>query len=334
MMKLFFEYGRHAAAIPAIPASTLKRAGKAELMLLMALGSDSGLLNDYEGSADRTAAALGLTRAALDAALGFWIGAGILTKDGEDTVPAVAEKPAEPVVSVPRRTVVTELPHYTVDEAQAVMSRRPGAMELVDDAQKALGRVFTSHAEISQLLGIVEGLGLSDEYILILLAHCRNMGKTSMRYAEKLAVSLYDADITSPEALSEHLHGLEVAATTEGKLRTLLGVNRSFTAKEKGFIAEWVGKFAFEDEMIAKAFEFAADATTNPTVNYMHSILTRWHEGGIKTPADADRDRELHRGTVQKGKGKSAPAADPMQATSFNANEFFEAALRRGYTED
>jgi hypothetical protein len=33
-------------------------------------------------------------------------------------------------------------------------------------------------------------------------------------------------------------------------------------------------------------------------------------------------------------KGKSAPAADPMQATSFNANEFFEAALRRGYTED
>ena len=43
MMKLFFEYGRHAAALPAIPASTLKRAGKAELMLLVALGSDSAL---------------------------------------------------------------------------------------------------------------------------------------------------------------------------------------------------------------------------------------------------------------------------------------------------
>jgi len=333
-MKLFFEYGRHAATVPAVPAATLKRAGKVELMLLVALGGDGALLNDYESAADRVAASLGVTRAALDAAVGFWIGAGILTKDGDAEAPEVAEKPAEPAVTVPPRTVVTELPHYTVDEAQAVMSRRPGAAELVDDAQKTLGRVFTSHSEISQLLGIVEGLGLSDEYILLLLAHCRNMGKTSMRYAEKLAVSLYDADITSPEALSEHLHGLEMAASTEGKLRTLLGVNRSFTAKEKGFIAEWVGKFAFEDEMIAKAFEFAADATTNPTVNYMHSILSRWHEGGIKTPADADRDREQHRGTVQRGKGKSVPAADPMQATSFNANEFFEAALRRGYTED
>ena len=179
-------------------------------------------------------------------------------------------------------------------------------------------------------MGIAEGLGLSDEYILILLAHCRNMGKTSMRYAEKLAVSLYDADIVSAEALSEHLHGLELAATAEGRLKKMLGINRSFTAKEKTFIAEWVGKFAFGEDMIEKAFEFAADATTNPTVNYMHSILSRWHEGGIKTPSDADRDREQHRGAKQA----KAAEADPMQATSFHAEEFFEAALRRGYADD
>ena len=94
-MKLFFEYGRHAATLPSVPSATLKRAGKVELMLLLALSSDSALMNDYESAADSTAAALGVSRTALDAALGFWIGAGLLTKDGEAI--------AAPEVTDPRR---------------------------------------------------------------------------------------------------------------------------------------------------------------------------------------------------------------------------------------
>lgn len=341
-MSLFFEYGRAVATLPSIAAEVIARAGKLELQLLVILASDPTAAADYEAHADTLAATLGTTRASLDAALSFWIGAGVISREKQATPAApdfketvTVQKPtqSEPPVSVPRRTVTTELPRYTVDEADTILATKKGAKTLVDEAQKALGRVFTSHSEISMLLALSDGLGLSDEYLLILLAYCNQMGKQTMRYAEKLAVSLYDADITTADALSAHLRALEEAATVEGALKRLMGLSRSFTAKEKGYIADWTHQYGFGEDMLEKAYEFAAEATTNPTLGYMNSILKRWHEEGIRTPGDADRDRETHRAAAEKtapqkrGK-KPTPTAE---AQSFNVDEFFEVAISRGY---
>ncbi len=342
-MSLFFEYGRHVAALPKLSGSLLARAGKTELQLLLALSSDESLMADYESNADALAATLKVKRSALDSALGFWIGAGVLGREDGDvpvesatrTESTVPPQPAaEPPISVPKRTVTTELPRYTADELDTVMAHRKNASHLVDEAQKALGKIFTSHSEVSQLMGIAEGLGLSDEYILILLAHCREKGKSSLRYAEKLAVSLYDRDITTAEALSEHLHALELAESVEGHIRRLFGIGtRSFTAKEKGFIADWVVKYGFGVEMLEKAYEFAVDATTNPNLSYVNSILVRWHEEKISTPEEADRDHETHRAAAEppkKSSGKSQKKA-PQPEPSFDVDEFFAAAIRKGY---
>lgn len=345
-MRLTFEYGNRAVTLPAVPDTLLARASRIELQLLLALANDPTLTSSYEARADALADALGTTRASLDSALGFWIGAGIIGRIGgeersavekaapQPTVPSAAKPtPQEPPISIPRRTVTTELPRYTADELDAVMAHRQNAQNLVDEAQKALGVIFTSHSQISQLMGIAEGLGLSDEYLLILLAHCREKGKSNLRYAEKLAVSFYDADITTAEALTEHLHALEQAESAEGQVKRLFGLSRSLTGKEKGFVADWTVKYGFGADMLEKAYEFAADATANPTLNYVNSILVRWHEEKITTPDAAERERDAHRAAAEKApaprKGKKeAPTAN---AESFNVDEFFEVAISRGY---
>ncbi len=342
-MSLMFDFGHTVANLPKIPQTLLCRAGKTELCLLLALASDPSLLNDYENRADGLSETLQVSRPSLDSALGFWIGAGILRREEKAanadfvSVSAVPKKPkttAAPKVSVPKRTVTTELPHYTADELEQVMSDRPNARNLVDEAQKALGTVFTSHSQISQLMGIAEGLGLCDEYLLILLAHCREKGKTSLRYAEKLAVSLYDQEITTPEALCEYLHARALAESEEGNIRRLFGIGtRSLTAKEKGYIADWVVKYGFGTNMLEKAHEIAVEATNNPNLAYVNSILTRWHEEKITTPDEADRDREAHRAAAEtkpsgtRGKKQQPPPTD----ASFDVDEFFAAAIRRGY---
>lgn len=348
-MSLTFYYGLHAVTLPKIDRAFLERAGKAELALLLALASEPALMADYETNADLLAEDLSLTRAELDSALTFLLGAGMVRRRKQVTreqisqlhaaAPKATAPAAEPAVTVPKRTVTTELPRYTADELERVMKSRKNAAHLVDEAQKALGLIFTSHSQISQLIGIAEGLSLSDEYILLLLAHCRDKGKNNLRYAEKLAVSLVDADITTPDALSEHLHALELAESAEGKIKRLFGFSRTLTGKEKGFVADWTGKFGFGEDMIQKAYEFAVEATANPTLNYVNSILLRWHEDGITTPDAADRDREKHRGAADEGKtrtkkGGKASKTNHSTPQSFDVDDFFAAAMSRGYGGD
>ena len=47
-MKLFFEYGKRAVALPALPETLLARASKVELQLLLALTASPALMEDYE----------------------------------------------------------------------------------------------------------------------------------------------------------------------------------------------------------------------------------------------------------------------------------------------
>ena len=87
-------------------------------------------------------------------------------------------------------------------------------------------------------------------------------------------------------------------------------------------------------ELIEKAYEIAVESTANPNLNYLNSILVRWHEEGIKTPEDADRDREARKAAAEGARPARAPkTAEPQKATSFDVNDFFAAAVSRGYGE-
>lgn len=314
--------------------------GEDELWLLLALAADESLLADFESGADALADAVGLERSALDKALGFLLGAGILRREGargrKKAAPKTAEKPVpkKEEKPTPRRAEVSELPKYTTDEFTEIMERRHELTLLIDEAQNALGKIF-NQTEIRQLVSISEGLGLDDEYILLLLAYCRKQEKSNLRYAEKLALSFFDEGITTAEALTARLYELELAATTEGQIKRLFGFSRSLTGKEKGFLADWTAKFGFGADMIEKGYEIAVESTANPTLNYLHSILTRWHEEGIKTPEDADRDREARRNAAEGARPKSTgkPSPAPNRATSFDVDDFFAAAIGKGYGE-
>ena len=90
----------------------------------------------------------------------------------------------------------------------------------------------------------------------------------------------------------------------------------------------------FGADMLEKAYEIAVESTPNPNLNYLHSILLCWHEEGIRTPQDADRDREARKSAPEGNRPKTAPKQAPSpKATSFDVDDFFAAAIGKGYGE-
>lgn len=330
-MKIFFEYGRNAVCLPSIPEKLLLRAGKTELRLLIALASDPALAENYDENADALAAEFKVSRSAVDGALGFWIGAGVLSKGSHEiTEKKVSETSSDtvkekltPPTEAPKRTRVTELPMYTSEEFTRVLERRRELADLIEEAQVELGKVFNI-TETQLLVSIAEGLGVDDEYILSLLAYCKKIGKCNMRYVEKTAVSLYDKGIYTATQLDEYLREIDMMASVEGQIRRIFGIGeRAFTSKESKFINDWVNTYGFDFEMIKCAYEETVNATSKPSVSYAGKVLESWYSEGLKTPEDVKRAKEKRNG----GGNNTA------NATSFNVDDFFNAAINKGFGE-
>lgn len=326
-MKIYFEYGKKALALPAVPQKLLLRAGKTELRLLFVLAQNREVAENYEECADAIAAEFKVTRLALDSALGFWIGAGVLSTDKvydpaeeRGTLEHIIETTVSNAKEAPvKRTRVTELPQYTGEEFSRVLERRGELSGLIEEAQNVLGKVFNI-TETQCLVSIAEGLGLDEEYILNLLAYCKRIDKANMRYVEKTAISLYDKGIHSAVQLEEYFRQLDKAASAEGKIRKIFGMGeRAFTTKENGFLNDWINKYGFDFEMIKLAYEETVNNTSKPSMSYANKVLESWFADGIKTPEDLGKAKEKRKG------------ATGAQAASFNVDDFFNAAINRGF---
>ena len=329
-MKIYFEYGRNALCLPAIPEKLLLRAGKTELRLLLTLASDSSLVENFEDRADALAAEFKVSRSAIDAALGFWIGAGVLSKEksknaekkASDNSSAIIKENTMPPAEAPKRTRVTELPMYTSEEFTRVLERRGELADLIEEAQVELGKVLNI-TETQLLVSIAEGLGVDEEYILSLLAYCKRIGKCNMRYVEKTAISLYDKGICTATQLEEYLKEIDLMASAEGQIRRIFGIGeRAFTSKESKLINDWINTYGFDFEMIKCAYEETVNATSKPSVSYAGKVLESWYSEGLKTPVDVKRAKEK-----RNGGGAS-------NATSFNVDDFFNAAINKGFGTD
>ena len=191
---------------------------------------------------------------------------------------------------------------------------------MIGACQQTFGKIFNT-AEVGIIAGLTDYLGLEGDYILLLLSHCVRMEKKSLRYAEKTALSLYDDGITDAATLEERLQRIETMATVTGKIRTMFGMaSRAFTAKEKAMIEKWVCVMKYDMEVLQLAYDSTVNAIGKASVSYANTILERWYAEGYRTVEDVTRAMEEYR-------------RRKMGGSSFDADEFFNAALKNTYGE-
>ena len=321
--KLRFTGGGLDAALSPLPRSPHLLEATAEdlrvLICLAAKGTDTTLAT--------LSAEAGCSTARVRGSLAYWQECGVLEEDDGTAKAEEKPQPAERPLGMSRELLSRG------EKENAAYITAHSMEELIDECQRLMGRLFNP-SEIAVIVGLSEQLQFDFTYIMTLVAYCAKTNKLNLRYLEKMAIGLFDEDITTPEALDAHLKRLERAATHEGKLRKLFGMGeRALTKAEKDCFARWVCDFGYDMDVIGLAYDITVNTKQKAIVRYTDTILKRWHDAGCKTLSDCETLLEKEKQTQPKKKqGRALP--DPERPTSFSTDDFFSRALERSYGAD
>ena len=206
-----------------------------------------------------------------------------------------------------------------------VVSRLLGEKK-IDEAQRILGKMFNP-SDVNIMVGMLDYLGMNEECILLLLAHCKKIGKSNLRTIEKFAYTLVDKGINDVEAMEAEICAMEAMYTFEGEVRALFGMKtRAMTSKESKMLSAWLS-FGYDISIVRMAYEITVNATGEASLPYTNAILEKWNANGWKTAAEIEAGMNAER-------EKRENAANKKElGNSFDTDDFFEAALQRGFRE-
>lgn len=313
-------YGSRVAVVP-VPrkGNVLREATREQLAILLALMEESE--TSYLTLSEKT----GATRAQIEEALLYWQKAGVLSV--EDVKPAAQKEETPQKVKSKTKEGgaylegAAQLPHYNTSETARFLKKNPGVSGLIECCQQEMGKMFNT-SEVETIIGLLDYLSLDPEYVLLLCAHSAKRGKRSLRYIEKTAISYHDEGILTYDQLEAHLKQVDEAADMEVALREMFGFGkRALVKKEKEAFFRWTAEWHMPLAVIERAYEIAVTRTKEPSVPYTNAVLERWNAEGIRTPEDVERFVAARR----------PASAQQTTNSSFDTDDFFEAALDRSY---
>ncbi len=333
-MKITFKYGDSVLCLPAKAVSEhLSDATKDELAVLLAIAANPS------ADAEDICSAIDIDSDEFMKALSFWRGSGVLSvtlsegeklpssrkktdKTKKETSDSVPSEESAKNTDVPKAAPLPSggIPSYTMSQIADFLEKDSSLREYVENCQQIMGKIFNA-GESSALIGIVQYLGVSTDYVALLCAFAMSHGKRSVRYVERMALGLYDDGIVKYSQLEEHLKQLNRAEEIQPEIRKMFGMGeRALTSKEKKFIESWSGEMGLSLDLIKKAYEITVTNTGKAAMPYCNSILESWNAAGYRTSAEVDA-------AMAEYKKSKATATEG----SFDTDEFFEAALRRSY---
>lgn len=305
------------------------------LIALMMAADANGEVSDTVSIGD----ALGIDSAELNASVKFWKGAGIIgtqakasTAQKQEKDKPETEKPEEEkksaVATAHRGGVLessNEMPSYATVELAELFERRRISAEFMDEAQRVYGKTFNSY-ETGIVAGIIDRLDLDEEAVLAILSYVASFGRKPLRYAEKVAIALFDDGYTTTHEILERIEVLERSKEIMHKVRQLFGMhNRELSRSEKSMLERWTQKFCYDVDVIRMAYDITVDATHEPAPKYANAILQNWYDAGLKNAADVEAflvTQKARKEEKSKEEGKS-----------YELDEFFEAALKRSFED-
>ncbi len=324
-------------AVPsAVVDQHIKMAGAIQLKALLYLLRHAG----EAVSLSQLASSIGKSEADTEDAVQYWVEAGVLSANEGQLAPAAAAQqapavqPAAPPAAEKTQPAVQEQPKQEDGEREmraraiAVPPVKPNPAEvakrasesgeiafLLNETQLRLGRMI-SPGEASTLVYLHDWAGLPAGVILMVIEYAQSKGKNNMRYIEKVALSWADEEIDTLEKAERKLSEMHEAADGWRRISSLLGLpERKPSAYEEKCVARWLKEWKLPEGLIRTAYDTCVDATGKMSFAYMNKVLERWQNDGIRTPAEAIK---------QKGNRRAAAKKEdkPQTQTSYDLDEY------------
>lgn len=220
-------------------------------------------------------------------------------------------------ISVPKPEP-DEPPDYTTsDITQALESISPFS-GLVNEVQRRLGKVLST-TDLKILYTIYDFLALPAEVILLLVTWC--VDQTEEKYGQGRRPTLPQirseafrwkrCGADTPEAAEEHLRQMTNLRRQGTRLLSLVGVlGRAPVEGERKYVEAWA-QMGFEDEAIRLAYEKTVLKKQSMSWPYMNSILKSWHQKGLHTLEQIQREDSSYR---RNGPGAVPASSAPAPA--------------------
>lgn len=210
-----------------------------------------------------------------------------------------------------------EKPVYSEGDVLQTMQSDLSFRSLYGEVQRRMGRVLNTE-ELKILLSMVRYLGLPADVICILVSYCQERARQrggqrnpSLRTIEKEAYFWAEQGIDTTEAAAAYIQRQNVYHSRLSALTRLLQIRgRNLTTAEEKYARQWLD-MGFPDEVIVMAYERTCLNTGGLNWAYMHKILLRWKEAGLRTAADVRSERKP--GAASKG-GQRELDADEIAA--------------------
>lgn len=225
------------------------------------------------------------------------------------SVPMTAALLSAPAASMADNIIPIEPHTYNPAELDSFGDNRD-VKEIIFIAERYLGRALTP-GDMNCLLYWYDGLDMSVDLIENLIAHCVDLGKTTMSYINKVAIAWASDGIhnTDEAEVRNRTHSAESTVVMKS-----MGISgRSLTPVESDFVNKWFHEWSFSADMVEEACNRTILATGKPHFPYADSILKDWHENGVCTRIqlpDAD--------TRRRKKYETAPKKHPQNTNKFH----------------
>ena len=300
-MKINIKYSGKILNLPAEVAEFTSEATKEDLCVIINLFAYSEYLPSFDSVLEAFSERIGVGIDSVLASLSFWSKKGVISVEGMmDYSPII--------------TSANRVPSYSGAEIKKFMERNEAICSLFNACQEILGKSFTP-TDYNNVIFLKDYYKFTDDYILLLLAHCAEIEKKSWAYIRKTAAALYNEGIDTYGELEKHFEQRKNQLSLEYKIRSIFGMGmRELSKKESEKIAMWL-KADISEELIRKAYDITVDKTGKASFVYASKIVENWISVGYKTLEDVEKAEANHKSAMEK--------------SSFDVDDFFKAALER-----
>ena len=283
-------------------------------------------------SVESIAESLGYTEADVRRALTYWERQGVLEQNVSDG--SVSAENVIKQLPSDKKTAAEGAADPAVNEAAACdmtqLSQDEPFRQLMYIAEKYLNRVLTQTD--CQILGnLYSGLGFSAELLEYLIEYCVQNHHTSLRYAEKVALSWHRNQIHTVEEArnASRLYSREVYAVMKA-----MGLgSRNPADAELQLIEKWFREYGFTKELITEACSRTIRAIHEPSFPYADRILSDWKESGVKTMRDVEEADKIRREKAEAARERKSSSGQARPAAGRTPNRFHNLE-QHGYDYD
>ena len=124
-----------------------------------------------------------------------------------------------------------------------------------------------------------------EEVMVALFRYCFNRSKLHRNYIQAVAEAWFQNNIKTFNDLDKYYEKQEKLNVIQKSISKKLGLTRNLTQFEEGYISTWYVDYGYNMDVIDIALK-KTTSKANPNFEYLNTVISNWHERGLKTSND------------------------------------------------